>query len=149
LAAFFYTVCSALRLARFNSQSHNDDKRYFQGLAVPAAAGVVAGAIWVCSEFHISGPDYALIVTIVTIILGLLKVSTIRYRSFKDLDIRGKVPFMVILIIVLLIVLISFDPPIVLLVIFSSYVLSGPLGTLWALRKTKQKRLKQRKRRGH
>ena len=125
LAAFFYTVCTALRLARFNSQSQQENKRYFQGLSTPAAAGVVASMIWVCAEFQMMGRHFSFTVALIAVVLGLLKVSTIRYRSFKDLDVRGKVPFIVILIIVLGLVLISFDPPAVLLALFVAYVLSG------------------------
>ncbi len=142
LAAFFYTVCTALRLARFNSQSQQTNKRYFQGLSTTAAAGFIASIIWTCQEYHISGQEFSLIITIVTVLVGVLKVSTVRYRSFKDFDVRGRVPFMVILIIVLLMVLIAFDPPIVFFVIFSAYTLSGPVGTLWGLRSRKRKRRK-------
>lgn len=141
LIAFFYAVCTALRLARFNSQSQQTNKRYFQGLSTTAAAGVVAGLLWVSEEFQLIGQQYAFEIAILTAILGLLKVSTIRYRSFKDLDIRGKVPFVAILVVVLLLVLISFDPPIILLTIFMAYMLSGPVSTLKSLRKIrKQKR---------
>ena len=65
-------------------------------------------------------------------------MSTIRYRSFKDIDLRDRVPFVAILIVVLVFVFISFDPPDVLLVIFSLYVLSGPISLLrqlWLKRK--------------
>lgn len=134
LAAFFYTVCTALRLARFHSQSQQADKRYFQGLATPAAAGLIASILWVSAEHHISGYQVSLVMGILTVIVGALKVSTIRYRSFKDLDVRGKVPFMVILIIVLVLVFIAFNPPIVFLIIFGAYALSGPVGALWGLR---------------
>lgn len=140
LVAFLYAVCTALRLARFNSQSQQTNKRYFQGLATPAAAGVVASMIWTCTEFQILGEEITILVAVITTILGLLKVSTIRYRSFKDLDVRGKVPFIVILIIVLGLVLVSFDPPAVLLALFAGYVLSGPIGTLWGLRKVRKRK---------
>ena len=149
LVAFFYAVCTALRLARFNSQSQQTNKRYFQGLATPAAAGVVASMIWFCTEFNIVGTDYGLAVIIVALVLGFLMVSTIRYRSFKDLDVRGKVPFIVLLIIALGLVLISFDPPAVLLAIFGAYTVSGPIATLWGLRKKRAtRRQKAKKRRG-
>lgn len=149
LIAFFYAVCTALRLARFNSQSQQTNKRYFQGLATPAGAGVVASMIWFCTEFDISGKDYSLIVAAITLIIGFLMVSAIRYRSFKDLDVRGRVPFIVILIIALALVLISFDPPAVLFAIFSIYMLSGPVTTLWGLRQKREKRrIKAKKRKG-
>jgi CDP-diacylglycerol--serine O-phosphatidyltransferase len=138
LAAFIYAVCTALRLARFNIQAKKIDKRYFQGLATPAAAAFVASIIWVCSVYDITGEAVAVGMIVVAIVLGLLKVSTIRYRSFKDLDIRNKVPFIAILMAVLIIVLISFDPPDILLILTFIYVISGPIGTLWVLHKRHQ-----------
>lgn len=138
LAAFIYAVCTALRLARFNIQAKKIDKRYFQGLATPASAAFVASIIWVCSVYAITGEAVAIPMIVVAIVLGLLKVSTIRYRSFKDLDIRNKVPFIAILITVLIIVLISFDPPDILLIVTFLYVISGPIGALWVLHKRYQ-----------
>ena len=142
LAAFIYAACTALRLARFNVQAKKVDKRYFQGLATPAAAALVASIIWVCSVYDVTGESVALPMTIVAILLGLLKVSTVRYRSFKDLNIRNKVPFIAILIAVLILVLISFDPPDILLILSFLYVISGPVGTLWSYRKRRQHKKK-------
>lgn len=135
LAAFIYAVCTALRLARYNTQAHKADKRYFQGLATPAAASFIASIIWVCSIYGITGESIALLMVVVVILLGLLKVSTMRYRSFKDLDLRNKVPFVVILFAVLVLVLISFDPPDILLLLTFLYIVSGPINTIWALHK--------------
>lgn len=146
LAAFIYAACTALRLARFNSQTQATNKRYFQGLATPAAAALVASIIWVAEVYGISGKMVSLAMTIVAVLLGLLKVSTIRYRSFKDIDLRGRVPFMTIFILVLILALISFDPPDVLLGIFLIYVLSGPTMTIWQMRyrRRSQKKIRQK-----
>lgn len=138
LAAFIYTVCTALRLARFNSQAQSTNKRYFQGLSTTAAAGLIASLIWTCYEYDISGQIIAWGVLVVTIAVGLLKVSTIRYRSFKDLDLRGRVPFVAIIVIMLVFVLISFNPPIVFLLLSAGYTLSGPVSTIWNLRRKKK-----------
>ena len=145
LAAFFYAACTALRLARYNVQAKTIGKRYFQGLATPAAASLVASIIWVCSVYGVTGESMAIPILVIAIALGLLKVSTIRYRSFKDLDLRNKVPFIAILIIVLVLVLVSFDPPDILLVLTLLYVISGPIGTVWALQKKRRmKRLRKK-----
>ncbi|OGO96395.1 MAG: CDP-diacylglycerol--serine O-phosphatidyltransferase [Coxiella sp. RIFCSPHIGHO2_12_FULL_44_14] len=144
LAAFLYAACTALRLARYNVQAKKIDKRYFQGLATPAAASFVASLIWVCSVYGVTGENVALLVIVVAIALGLLKVSTVRYHSFKDLDLRNKVPFVTILILVLILVLISFDPPDILLLLTFLYVISGPIGTIWALhRRRRLKKIKK------
>lgn len=140
LAAFIYTACTALRLARFNSQIQQENQHYFQGLATPAAAGLVASMIWAATKYGINGHDFSLLVALITVLLAGLKVSTIPYRSFKDLDLRGKVPFIAVLLVVFVFVLISFDPPDVFLLIFLAYVLSGPVEALWNLRKRRKKK---------
>jgi CDP-diacylglycerol--serine O-phosphatidyltransferase len=150
LAAFVYAVCTALRLARFNVQVKKVDKRYFQGLATPAAAALVASIIWACSVYDISGESVALPLLFVAILLGLLKVSTIRYRSFKDVRLHGRVPFLAIFIAVLIIVFIAFDPPDILLILTFCYVIFGPIETLWTLRRRRsQKKLAKAHKHAH
>lgn len=144
LAAFIYTACVALRLARFNTRLLANDKRYFQGLPSPAAAGIIAGFVWVCVQYDVSGRLVGSITSLLTPLVGLLMVSNIRYRSFKDLDLKEHVPFMVILSIVLLLALIAIDPPDLLFLIFLLYGFSGPLTRLWhTYRKRRLRRLRQ------
>ena len=137
LAAFVYVACAALRLSRFNTQVGIADKRYFQGLASPAAAGVVASLIWVGSEYKINGQDYGYLIGIITIILGLLMVSNFRYNSFKEVDWKGKVNFVVVLLIVLAFVVIASSPENILLIIFALYACSGPFTTIRSVKKLK------------
>ncbi|MGB2739370.1 MAG: CDP-diacylglycerol--serine O-phosphatidyltransferase [Cognaticolwellia sp.] len=137
LAAFIYVACAALRLARFNTQVGVADKRYFQGLASPAAAGVIASLIWVGSEYKIDGQEYGLIIGIITIILGLLMVSNFRYNSFKEVDWKGKVNFVVVLLIVLAFVVVASSPENILLIIFGLYACSGPFTTIRSVKKLK------------
>jgi CDP-diacylglycerol--serine O-phosphatidyltransferase len=138
LAAFIYAAAAALRLARFNTQVHVADKRYFQGLASPAAAAIVAGLVWINHDLGIEGETMRWVAFVLTLAAGLLMVSNIRYHSFKGLDLRGKVPFVAILIVVLVYVTITIDPPKVLFFGFLLYALSGPVLTVY---------LRQRKRR--
>lgn len=130
LAAFIYTACAALRLARFNTQVGVADKRYFQGLASPAAAAVTAGLVWVSNDYKVDANLMALPACALTIMIGLLMVSNIRYRSFKDLDLKGRVPFFWVLMVMLIFVAISIDPPRVLFGVFFLYALSGPVLTI-------------------
>jgi len=143
LAAFIYTAGAALRLARFNTQVAIANKRYFQGLASPAAAAVVAGMVWVGSDYDQVGSDWRIPVFVLTLMVGLLMVSNIRYRSFKDLDLKGKIPFFTMLVVVLVFVFISIDPPQVLFAIFFLYAISGPIYTLVTRRKRQAERHKQ------
>lgn len=145
LAAFVYVAAAALRLARFNTQVAVADKRYFQGLASPAAAAVVAGAVWVGNDYQLSGPVLNWGAIVLTILAGVLMVSNVRYYSFKTLDLKGKVPFVAMLVVVLIFVLISIDPPQVLWSVFVLYGLSGPVLTASLL--VRHRRMREEKRR--
>lgn len=127
LAAFFYVAATALRLARFNTQAGHVDKRYFIGLPCPSAAAVIAGIVWVGTDFAIPGKRISEIVAVVTIIVAGLMVSNVRYHSFKELDFKEHVPFVSVLAALLIYLLIAWDPPKVLFGIFSIYALSGLL----------------------
>jgi len=140
LAAFCYAAAGALRLARFNTQLGKADKRYFQGLPIPSAAGIIASMVWIASEAGIAGGDFDILVAVITVIVAILMVSNIRYHSFKQVDLKGRVPFVAVLLIVLIFVSISLDPPKVLGLIFFGYGLWGPIFTLWCLRKARQHR---------
>ncbi|VAW92110.1 CDP-diacylglycerol--serine O-phosphatidyltransferase [hydrothermal vent metagenome] len=145
LAAFVYTASAALRLARFNTQVGTADKNYFQGLASPAAAAIIAGLVWVGNDYIEPGRAMNVASLILTAGVGLLMVSNFRYHSFKGIDLRGKVPFITMLVFVLVIVLVTYDPPIVLFTVFFGYALSGPILTLVELRKRRAQRKKARK----
>jgi CDP-diacylglycerol--serine O-phosphatidyltransferase len=135
LAAFIYTAATALRLARFNTQVGKVDKAHFQGLASPSAAAVMAGFVWLSTDHQLNGTVLAVPALIITVATGALMVSNIRYRSFKELDFKGPVPFVKVLSVVMLFVLISISPPQILFVSFLLYAISGPVFTLIQLRK--------------
>ncbi|WP_392341396.1 CDP-diacylglycerol--serine O-phosphatidyltransferase [uncultured Shewanella sp.] len=137
LAAFIYCACAALRLARFNTQVGVADKRYFQGLASPAAAALIAGSIWSGSKYELDPTDINYLAALITALTGLLMVSNFRYHSFKEVDWRGKVNFVVMLLLVGVFVIISVEPAIILCLGFYIYALSGPVITIKAIKKLK------------
>ena len=130
LAAFLFVACAALRLARFNTQVGSSDKRYFQGLASPAAAAVVAALVWTGVEFDINGHDFNIAIAVLCCLTALLMVSNFRYSSFKDIEWKGRVPFVVILVVVFVFVFVAARPAEVLLTVFMIYALSGPVTTI-------------------
>ncbi|TBW50978.1 CDP-diacylglycerol--serine O-phosphatidyltransferase [Marinobacter halodurans] len=127
---FIYVAGAALRLARFNTQIGSVDKKYFVGLPSPSAAAVVAGLVWCFQGFE---PQLWLKMLTVLVVAGagILMVSNIFYRSFKDLDLRGRVPFAAILVVVLVFVVVTLDPGTVLFAGFLIYGLSGPTQALF------------------
>jgi len=142
LGAFVFTACGALRLARFNAQVQNQSKRYFQGLPIPMAAAVLAGLVWVAV-----GEGYPWLTQVaeyialfLVYVLGLMMVSNIRYRSFKDFDLHGRVPFALAIVVVLALALVALHPPLVLFATTLLYALLGPVLTVWQLQRRRQQR---------
>ena len=139
LAAFVYLACAALRLARFNTQVGIADKRFFQGLPSPAAAGVIASMIWLkiwtfaSFDSEVISLGYYLGAGI-TILCGILMVSNVRYYSFKELDSK-KASFRFLLLIVLSLIILMYKPNIILFTAFFLYLLSGPFITIAGLNK--------------
>ncbi len=127
LVAFTYTASAAIRLARFNTQIGSMDKRFFQGLPSPAAAAVLMGLVWVSERFGFSGEYFVFPTLALTLVAGLLMVSRFSYYSFKDLDLRKKVPFTSLLAIIIIFVLLGLDPPSILFTIFFIYMFHGPI----------------------
>ena len=136
LAAFIYVACAALRLARFNTQIGKVDKRYFIGLPSPAAAAVMVGMVWFFNDIGVQGEEVKLLAFSLSILTGLLMVSNLRFYSFKDFDLKHKVPFLAILLIILVFALTTIDPPKVLFAVFMLYSLSGPM--MWLVQRYKQ-----------
>jgi CDP-diacylglycerol--serine O-phosphatidyltransferase len=137
IAAFVYCAGAALRLARFNVNVEVVDKRFFQGLPSPAAAALVAGFLWLASDNKIPVDDYGLpwVAAFITLYGGITMVVNVPFYSFKTINLRRSVPFTVISLIVLGFVLISFDPPIVLFLLFVAYGLSGYVYWIWKKRR--------------
>ena len=137
--AFIYVACAALRLARFNTQIETADKNYFTGLASPAAAAIIAGTVWVCNDLGWAGSELprelAVSVGVLTATVGFFMIANFPYYSFKAIDFRGRVPFVVMIAVVFVFGLITLDPPSVLLAGFVIYALSGPLAQVINWRK--------------
>jgi CDP-diacylglycerol---serine O-phosphatidyltransferase len=143
LAAFIYTASGALRLARFNTQVGIADKKYFQGLPSPSAAAIVAGSVWIGTDYGLDSSTVGWPLAVLTTVVGLLMVSNFRYHSFKEIDFHGKVPFIVLVVVVIGLAIIQTHPPTVLFLLFLAYAISGPVVTLVQLRKRREQRALQ------
>ena len=140
MAAFVHMAGGALRLARFNVQLENDDKRFFQGLPSPAAGAVLACFVWVFYEYDFAFSGLSYVILGLTSVTGFLMVSNLRYYSFKDIDLRGKVPFIVACGVMLAFSIIFAHPPATLFLLFFGYALSGPLHTVLLIYKKRKLR---------
>lgn len=127
VVAFLYVACAALRLARFNVQVGSVDKKWFIGLPSPSAAALVAASVWTFHSFDAEAFGFKLLMLLIVAAAAVLMVSNIRYYSFKEIDLKGPVPFVVLLAIVLGFVVISVQPSVMLLLLFGAYVAAGPV----------------------
>jgi len=133
-AAFIYCAATALRLARFNTNIDVVDKRYFQGLPSPAAAALIAGFVWVMHDYEFSGESVHWYAAALAVFAGLSMVSNLPFYSFKDINMRKSVPFLVIFLAALFLIFISSYPPGVLFGLFLCYALSGYVLWVWRRR---------------
>ena len=128
IITFAYVICGAARLARFNIDTvkPTGDRRFFVGLPIPAAAGVVAAIVhW--QKQPLNAWEFAAGWLVVVGILAFLMVSRMRYYSFKALDLRKRRSYLAVIFIGLIIWGIwSFSEP-VLLTLALTYALSGIL----------------------
>lgn len=129
LVSFLFVVCGSMRLARFNIQTHVVDKKYFIGLPIPAAAATLSTLVLATPEPLVDRLWMAGLLA-VTIILSYLMISTIRYRSFKDLDLKRRRPVWILPVIALVFTVIAFRPTLSLLALTLVFAASGPVAKL-------------------
>lgn len=145
LAASLYVTCGALRLARFNVQFDNVEKRHFLGLPIPAAAEVIASIVLLYYRFGGEGETHKhALLLLVTYALAGLMVSSIKYFSFKETELYRRQPFWILIAIIVLLKLVIAEPQIMLFAGFVLYASSGPLR--WILVRGKRLRMQMRRR---
>ena len=135
LASFCFVACGALRLARFNVQANIIEKSYFQGLPTPMSAGIVASSVLAFQDQEIDAhKNIGLLV--MTFLLAFVMVSNFRYRSFKDVDFKQRLPFWYLIAGVAVIIIIAARPELMLFTLFLSYAILGAVFGILRLGKT-------------
>ncbi|MCX7894961.1 MAG: CDP-diacylglycerol--serine O-phosphatidyltransferase [Thermoanaerobaculum sp.] len=129
VAAFLFVVAGSVRLARFNIRSDHGDRRYFIGLPIPGGAGAVTLLVLITPE-PVMTPTGSVLVCLFVLTISLLMVSTIRYRSFKDLDLRQRWPAKAFFFIAAVVALVALSPLPAMGGMLGIYLLSGPLSWL-------------------
>lgn len=147
LAAFLFFACGALRLARFNVQHDDVELEYFQGLPIPVAAYVLATYVIFHHHMFVFPPEGSVLLAVMTIVLSLLMVSNIRYRSMKVIDIKRRNSFFALVALVIGIVLVAIKPEITMFILTLGYVASGVVEELITLHQSRKFVNKVRERR--
>jgi len=129
---FIYVTAAAMRLARFNIQSTSaTDKRYFVGMPSPAAAGIPASTVYLYPT-GLHDPHTAVLALAIMIVPASMMVSTIRFRSFKTLDLRARRSYKVLALVALVFAIVQLHPRIVLVALAYTYLASALIGWLWS-----------------
>ena len=134
LIVFLFLLCGAARLARFNVQKNpmpknpgRPHRKYFVGLPIPAAAGMVAAVVYFADGYPLNLVVASIFWLILIALLAFLMVSAWRYNSFKELNLlRPRSPITVVLIGAFIFLMYYYSQP-VLLIMASTYVASGIL----------------------
>ena len=134
--SFLFIAAAALRLARFNTNIGSEDT-FFKGLPSPVAAGLIAYYVWYLSSLGIESSEYVgatltVLSACITGLAAILMVINVPYYSFKEIEMKRRVPFFSILMVVFIFALVSLDPPLVLLSCALLYILSGPV--IWVVK---------------
>lgn len=138
VVCFLFMTCGALRLARFNVQANVVEKNYFQGLPIPMAAGIVASSVLAFDDLGVEAQGSFLLLSM-TFLLAIVMVSTFRYRSFKDLDLKERVPFRYLVFALGIVVVVALRPEVMLFVLFFSYASLGAIFGIFRLGKNVRK----------
>lgn len=137
--SFLFVVCGACRLARFNVQVHIVDKRYFVGLPIPSAAGALVGLIWILDP--LPSREGKAVFLAVTCILSWLMISTLRYRSFKDIDLKSRRPAYLVPLLALILVFLALLQEKALTTLLVIYALSAPVTKIFTSLAATRRRL--------
>ena len=133
VVAALFVISGAIRLARFNVMTSQNEPSVFIGIPIPAAAVFIALWVLVFNKYDIKD-EYGLFIMFLSIIVSILMVSNIRYPSFKKIDLTPKYMmrfFVAILVVALSIFMFPIEG---FSVFFSLYLLYGPIRTLKLLK---------------
>ncbi len=144
-AAFLFVACGALRLARFNIQTGSTGSKAFKGMPIPGAATVMASIVIFYYDFWKGLPEKNAFFLVITILLSLLMVSTIRYHGLKEIDFREKKPFWFLIVFVLILFVLFVHPSTAIFIFAMAYLVWGIMESIITMaRKRKARLLEQR-----
>jgi CDP-diacylglycerol--serine O-phosphatidyltransferase len=115
--------------------SASGETKYFKGLPIPAAASMIALTILLYLRLIETGWVKDIVILVMIYILAFLMVSSIRYSSFKELNLAKRKPFSIFMFVVLSMIVIVMEPVLVLFGFILLYIFSGPVSVVMAWHK--------------
>jgi len=141
-AAFLFMACGALRLARYNVQMGSAESKSFTGMPIPGAATIVATMVIFYYEIWETAPTKNIYILLLTFILAVLMVSTLRFHGAKEIDFSKRKPFWILVAIVVAFALIVMHPPIALFIFAMIYLFEGIIENIFLFYRRKKQRNK-------
>lgn len=129
--AFLFMACGALRLARYNIQMGSTESKAFTGMPIPGAASIIAALVIFYHQIADGPPEKNLLILILTIILALLMVSTLKFHGVKEINFKKRKPFWILVAFVLGITVIVIHPPVALFVFAMIYLAEGIIENIY------------------
>lgn len=144
-AAFLFTACGALRLARYNVQMGSAESKAFTGMPIPGAAGVLGAMVLFYEKIWHGVPEGNIFMLVLTIFLSILMVSTLRFHGLKEIDFKKRKPFSILVAIVVVFVAFVTHPPQTLFVFAIVYLAWGIIENIYLIYRKRKKRLSEDK----
>jgi CDP-diacylglycerol--serine O-phosphatidyltransferase len=139
--AFLFVACGALRLARFNIQTGAPGSKAFKGMPIPGAATVMASIVIFYYDYWTGLPEKNIFLLVITALLSLLMVSTIRYHGLKEIDFREKKPFWFLIVFVLILFVLFVHPSTAIFIFAMAYLTWGIIENAHIIVKRKRERM--------
>ena len=131
VATFIYMACGVLRLARFNVQAQSTQRVRFLGVPIPIAASQIITLYLILTHLEVGTRTSGIVVIVASYTTSFLMVSSIPYRSWKSIKVKSRHSFYVPVLFILILAIILIQPKIVLWVLSTTYILSGPAESLF------------------
>lgn len=145
-AAFLFVACGALRLARYNVQMGSTEKKSFTGMPIPGAASIVAATVIFYNKMDWSA-EKSLFMLLLSFMLSILMVSTLRFHGAKELDFSKRKPFWILVAIAVIFAIMVMHPEIALFVFAMVYLIAGIIENVYLyykkIKNTNQSQVRQ------
>ncbi len=125
--AFLFLVAGSVRLARFNVKASTADRRFFTGLPIPCGAGALTLMVLVATNLDIAADrPISIAASVFVLLISVLMVSTIPYRSGKEFNLRQRWPATAFFVIAAAVAVFAFTPLPAMALLLGTYLVAGP-----------------------
>ncbi len=137
-ASFIFVICGSLRLARYNVQKETTESKAFTGLPIPAAGTAIASLVLFYTEIWGTKVELNSAILLLPFFLAVLMVTTLKFHGFKELDLKRRKPFWLLVAICVAILCILMYPEIVMFIVTAIYIIMGIVEGMYIIHKKRK-----------